>query len=114
MKASSAKAKGRRLQNRFVEAATAALHLEPGDLRPAIMGETGEDIKRSPAGRRAFRYSVECKNQEALNVWSAMKQAKQNAGPEDEPLLVFTRNHEDVYAVVRASHLLELLAGKIR
>jgi len=109
VKASSAKAKGRRLQNWFVEEATRALLMEPGDLRPAVMGETGEDIKRSPEGRRRFRYSVECKNQEALNVWSAMKQAKQNAGLDDEPVLVFTRNHEDVYVAVRAVHFLELV-----
>ena len=44
------------------------------------MGESGEDIKLSPAARKLIPYSFECKNQEKLNIWEALSQAEENAG----------------------------------
>ena len=63
MKTSSKKGKGRRLQN-FVkdELLEAFKSLEADDVKTAIMGESGEDIKLSPAAKRKIRYSFECKN----------------------------------------------------
>ena len=53
MKTRSAKAKGRRLQNKIRDLLLEEFkELEPDDIRTAIMGETGEDIKLSPAARR--------------------------------------------------------------
>ena len=76
MNTRSAKAKGRRLQNEICRMLLEHFkeNLQEGDLRPAIMGETGEDIKRSPLAKKIFPYSIECKNQEKLNIWSALKQ----------------------------------------
>ena len=67
MKASSSKAKGRRLQD-FVRDKLRGLFtkLEDDDIKAAIMGESGEDIKLSPAARKIIPYSFECKNQERL------------------------------------------------
>ena len=46
MKTRSAKAKGRRLQNKIRDLLLEEFKdLEPDDIRTAIMGETGEDIK---------------------------------------------------------------------
>ena len=46
MKTRSAKSKGRRLQNQIKELLLESFkELEPDDVRSAIMGETGEDIK---------------------------------------------------------------------
>jgi hypothetical protein len=108
VKTSSAKAKGRRLQDWVVERVRTALDLHEDDIRPALMGESGEDIKLSAEGRRRFPYSVECKNQEALSIWAAIRQAKANAGDRDW-LLFFTRNREDKYVVLSAEHFIGLL-----
>ena len=43
--------------------------LEPDDVRSITMGDSGEDILLSPKSRRLFPFSVECKNQEKLNIW---------------------------------------------
>ena len=40
------------------------------------MGDSGEDILLSPAARKLFPFSVECKNQEKLNIWSSLEQAE--------------------------------------
>ena len=62
MKTRSAKAKGRRLQNKIRDLLLEEFkELEPDDIRTAIMGETGEDIKLSPAARKKIPYSFECK-----------------------------------------------------
>ena len=53
MKASSSKAKGRRLQD-FVREKLRSIFtsLEDDDIKSAIMGESGEDIKLSPAAKK--------------------------------------------------------------
>jgi hypothetical protein len=72
------------------------------------MGESGEDIKLSPAARKLIPYSFECKNQEKLSIWSSLEQAESNAG-KHIPLLVFKRNRSKTYAVLEFDKLLELL-----
>ena len=58
MKTRSAKNKGKRLQNDVRDLILETFtELEPDDVRSAIMGETGEDIKLSPAARRQIPYS---------------------------------------------------------
>ena len=42
---------------------------------------------------------IECKNQEALNIWAAYKQAEENCKGY-EPLAVIKRNHHKPLAVV--------------
>ena len=80
MKSRSAKNKGKRLQNSFRDLLLETFtQLEPDDIRSAIMGESGEDIKLSPAARKIIPYSIECKNQEAINIWKAYEQAQENS-----------------------------------
>ena len=70
MKSRSAKNKGKRLQNKVRDLLLESFtDLEPDDVKSAIMGESGEDIKLSRAARRLIPYSFECKNQEKLNIW---------------------------------------------
>jgi len=111
MKTRSAKAKGRRLQNEVCE--TLVEHfkekLESGDIRPALMGESGEDIKRSPLAKRLLPFSFECKNQEKLNIWSALEQAKANCPDGDLPVLVFKRNRSETHVAMRFEDFLKLL-----
>ena len=78
MKARSAKNKGKRLQNKVRDLILEKFNkqLEPDDVRSITMGDSGEDILLSPAARRLFPFSVECKNQEKLNEMSYLKKIK--------------------------------------
>ena len=110
MKTRSAKNKGKRLQNKVRDLILEKFNskLEPDDVRSITMGDAGEDILLSPAARRLFPFSVECKAQESLSIWSALQQAESNAG-KHIPLLVFKRNRSKTYAVLEFKELLKLL-----
>lgn len=84
--------------------------LEPDDVRSTPMGVNGEDLMLSPAARRKFPYSVECKNVEKLNIWEAIKQLRGFAGKSEyTPLVVFKKNNEEAFAAVPLIHFMELL-----
>tara|TARA_B100001105_G_C22116404_1_gene325586 strand:+ start:185 stop:532 length:348 start_codon:yes stop_codon:yes gene_type:complete len=110
MKTSSGKAKGRRLQNKVRDVLLEHFSdkLEPDDIRTAIMGETGEDIKLSPAARKLIPYSFECKNQEKLNIWSSLEQAEENSG-DYPPVLIFKRNRSKTYVTVELEEFMKLI-----
>ena len=109
MKTRSAKSKGRRLQNQIKELLLESFkELEPDDVRSAIMGETGEDIKLSPAARRQIPYSFECKNQEKLNIWESLNQAEENSG-DYPPVLIFKRNRSKTYAVLEIDDFIDII-----
>ena len=109
MKSRSAKNKGKRLQNNFRDLLLETFNqLEPDDIRSAIMGESGEDIKLSPAARRLIPYSFECKNQEKLNIWDSLNQAEENSG-DYNPVLIFKRNRSKTYAVINIEKFIELI-----
>ena len=109
MKTSSKKGKGRRLQNFVRDKLVKSFpSLEEDDIKVAIMGENGEDIKLSPAAKRAIPYSFECKNQERLSIWEALNQAEENC--EDRvPVLIFKRNRSKTYAVIEFDNFTELI-----
>jgi|TARA_B100000508_G_C11263806_1_gene182350 hypothetical protein len=109
MKTRSAKSKGRRLQNQVKDILLEAFtELEPDDIRTAIMGETGEDIKLSPAARKQIPFSFECKNQEKINIWSSLEQAEENSG-DSKPVLIFKRNRSKTYAVLEIEDFISLI-----
>jgi|TARA_B100000959_G_C14715534_1_gene514708 hypothetical protein len=110
MNTRSGKAKGRRLQNKVRDVLLEHFseELEPDDIRTAIMGETGEDIKLSPAARKLIPYSFECKNQEKLNIWSSLEQAEENSG-DYPPVLIFKRNRSKTYVVIEIDEFLKLI-----
>ena len=110
MKPRSAKNKGKRLQNKVRDLILEKFNskLEPDDVRSITMGESGEDILLSPAARRLFPFSVECKSQEKLSIWSSLEQAEDNSG-NHIPLLIFKRNRSKTYAVLEFDELLKLL-----
>ena len=110
MKPRSAKNKGKRLQNKVRDLILEKFNtkLEPDDVRSITMGESGEDILLSPAARRVFPFSVECKSQEKLSIWSSLEQAEDNSG-DHIPLLIFKRNRSKTYAVLEFDELLKLL-----
>jgi len=112
MKTSSKKGKGRRLQNYVVEKLLFLYSsLENDDIKSAIMGESGEDIKLSPAARKKIPYSFECKNQERLSIWSSLQQAEDNCKGFD-PILIFKRNRTKTYACIDFDLFLTLIKEK--
>ena len=109
MKTRSAKNKGKRLQNQVRDLILEKFNkLEEDDVRSITMGDSGEDILLSPAARRLFPFSVECKNQEKLNIWSSLEQAEDNAS-NYTPLLIFKRNRSKTYVTLSLEDFLELL-----
>ena len=108
MKTSSAKNKGRKLQQYVVRKLIEFLGIDPQDVESRSMGAGGEDIILSKEARRLFPFSVECKNTERLNLWESYKQASANADY-GEPLLIIKRNQHKPLAVLDFDYLLELL-----
>ena len=105
MKTSSAKAKGRNLQKKVRELLIEHLGVDPEDIESRSMGAGGEDLIMAKAARNLFPYSIECKNQEKLNVWDAYEQACANSG-DHEPIVFIKKNGKKPLAVVDAEHFI--------
>ena len=113
MKPSSAKAKGRRLQQEVAESILRAFpDLRPDDVRSTSMGAGGEDVQLSTQARALLPLSIEAKNQERVAVWAALEQASKNAPVGSTPCLVIRKNRQVAHAVVPWEYLLSLLATK--
>ena len=108
VKPSSAKAKGRNLQNWIRKLLIEQLDIHEEDIKTAVMGESGEDIIMARAAREKFPYSVEAKNVEKLNVWAAYEQACANCG-DYEPLLVMKKNHKKPLVVLDAETFVKII-----
>jgi hypothetical protein len=109
VKSRSAKNKGKRLQNIVRDVLLETFNtLEPDDIKSAVMGDSGEDIQLSPAARKLIPYSIECKNQEKLNIWGALEQAEKNSG-DSNPVLIFKRNRSKTYAVLEIEDFIKLI-----
>ena len=108
MKTQSAKAKGRKFQQWVRDLIIESFDLEDDDVRSCSMGAGGEDIQMSPAARRKFSFSIECKNVERLNVYDAYEQACANSGGY-EPLLFMKRNRKKPLVVMDAEAFVNLM-----
>ena len=108
MKPSSAKAKGRALQDWIRLKLIEEYDMFEEDIKTAVMGESGEDIKMARAAREKFPFSIEAKNVEKLNVWQAYDQAKENAG-KYEPIVVMKKNRKKPLVVIDAEAFIKLM-----
>jgi hypothetical protein len=72
------------------------------------MGQSGMDVQLSEAARERFPYAIEAKNQEKLNIWSALEQSARD-NRDLTPLLVFKRNRSDVYCALRFEDFMSLV-----
>ena len=111
MKTQSAKAKGRRLQQWFRDLLIEELEVHPEDIESRSLGAGGEDLIMSRAARAKFPYSIECKNQESVNVWKSYDQAKENSG-NYEPIVIIKRNKSKPLVLIDAEHFVNLLKNK--
>ena len=98
MKTSSAKAKGRRLQQRVRDDLRAiAPQLDPTDIESTTMGLSGVDILLTKAAKDVFGpLAFECKNVEKLNAIGVFQEHMDKYAPKGMvPLMVHSRNHAE-------------------
>ena len=107
MRTQSKKAKGRRLQQWVRDLLIEKLEVHPEDIESRSMGAGGEDLIMSRSAREKFPYSIECKNQEILNIWKSYEQAQQKSG-NYEPIVVLKRNNVKPLVLVDADYFVEL------
>ena len=107
MKTQSAKAKGRRLQQWFRDLLVSKLGIHNEDIESRSMGAGGEDLIMARSARQKFPYSIECKNQEKINIWESYKQASENS-KDYEPVVVLKRNKHKPLVLVDAEYFVEL------
>ena len=107
MRTQSKKAKGRRLQQWVRDLLIEKLEVHPEDIESRSMGAGGEVLIMARAAREKFPYSIECKNQESLNIWKSYEQAQQNCG-DYEPIVVLKRNNVKPLVLVDADYFIEL------
>lgn len=112
MKTSSAKNKGRRLQQ-YVRDKVLELYpvLTDRDVRSTPMGVSGEDLQLSEVASKLFPFSVETKNQENISIWKALEQSISD-NRNLTPLLVFKRNNSNVYCALKFEDFLRLVRSK--
>ena len=107
MKTQSAKAKGRKLQKWMRELLIEKLDIHPEDIESRSMGAGGEDLIMARAAREKFPMSVECKNQEKVNVWESYKQAEDNS-KDYEHVVVIKRNNSKPLVLVDAEYFVSM------
>ena len=107
MKVQSAKAKGRNLQKWTRERLIEELEIHVEDIESRSMGASGEDLIMARAARKKFPYSIECKNQERVNVWESYKQALENSG-DYEPIVVIKKNHHKPLVFIDAEAFIKM------
>ncbi len=107
MKTSSAKAKGRRLQQWMRNILIEKLEVHEEDIESRSMGSGGEDLIMARDARTKFPYSIECKNQEKINVWESYNQAKENCKGY-EPIVVMKRNKSNPLILIDAECFINL------
>ena len=127
IKTSSAKAKGRNLQNWVRDQIVKLFPELVNDIRSTPMGVTGTDIQLSPLAQGKIPLAIECKAQESVSIWAAYEQACEGAKLENkkiakatnapnpmqvEPVLILKRNHKKPLAVVDAEYFLQLMKDK--
>jgi hypothetical protein len=106
----SSKAKGRSACEAVQRALLAANpDLAEADVFIKATSQIGVDLHLSPKARAWFKYAIESKNVERLNIWEALQQAEDNASPESPPIVFFKRARTSLYVAMPATEFLKLL-----
>lgn len=109
------KAKGRRLQQWVRDK---ILHyspsLEPDDVKSTSMGAGGEDVQLSPAARKQYPVSIECKSRANYAFYKDYDQAVINCPDGNEPILVCKANHRNPVVIVDADWFFKNFPKRIR
>jgi len=110
IKTSSAKAKGRKHQQ-WVRDQILAVYpqLESDDVRSTSMGAGGEDVQLSPAARKLFPYSVECKAHKSFAIYTVMDQAETNCPKNVQPMGIIKADRRRPLVVVDAEYFFGIM-----
>ena len=114
MRTSSAKAKGRRLQQWVAEKISDLTGFQYGADRPIesrAMGQSGCDVRLERQVLDKFPFSVEAKNVEKVSLWASIDQAKANQIDGTDWLLIIKRNHRNPIVVMDGAAFFKLLGG---
>ena len=106
MRPQSAKAKGRLFQQWVRDQLIEERNIHPEDIESRSMGAGGEDLIMARDARQKFPFSIECKNQEKLNVYDAYDQACANSG-DHEPILFMKKNRKKPLVVIDAEYFIK-------
>lgn len=106
MKTSSGKAKGRKLQQwvcKKIADIFDIIYDQSNDrclIHSREMGQSGKDIILRGEIYNKFKYDLECKNTEKLNIYKTIEQAKNNTEPNRDWLIVHKKNHSDPIVIM--------------
>lgn len=114
MKTSSAKAKGRKLQQHVRDVLLEAFPtLEPDDVKSVSMGAHGEDVMLSPAARKLMPIAVETKARNSIAACRFFEQAQEHAravkGGKAQPVVVMKEDRKQPVVMVSLEFFVELL-----
>ena len=112
MKTSSAKAKGRKLQQWVRDYILLIYDLEPDDVKSTSMGAGGEDLQLSPAARRVVPLSIECKSYAKMVFYQWYDQAVANCKKGHEPVVVAKANNRKPMVIVDAEYFFNMMADR--
>jgi hypothetical protein len=114
IKTSSAKAKGRSLQQWTSQQISDLLGIPWGKdelIASREMGQNGTDVRLLGEAQERFPFSVECKNQERWDVLAWIKQAQKNQKEGTDWLLICKKNQTKPVVIMDAMKFFELLKG---
>ena len=119
MKTRSAKAKGRRLSAKVRELILEILKefdfgISDDDITVTPAGVNGPDVVFSPRALEYFPFDIECKNQERLNIWGAIKQVEDRNKPGKSPLIIFSKNRSKIWVTLDLSVFLNIWKSVLR
>jgi len=115
MKPQSAKAKGRKLQQVVRDMILKySPSLEIDDVKSTSMGAGGEDVQLSPAARRQYPVSIECKSRASFAFYKDYDQAVMNCPKDCEPTVVAKANHRNPVVIIDADWFFKNFPKRIR
>jgi hypothetical protein len=108
VKISSAKAKGRALQQKVAAKLLAAFpSLQADDIKSTPMSSSGEDVQLSPAARKVLGVQIECKKHAKHAVYTFYDQCAKTG--KHQPLVVIEADRRKPLAVVDLDYFVSLL-----
>ena len=114
---SSAKAKGRKLQQWVCEKISQILGIPWGKdemIASREMGQSGTDVRLVGEAKKRFPFSIECKWQESWALPSWIKQAKENQEEGTDWLLICKKSRMEPVVIMDAERFFEIVQPYIR
>ena len=106
----SAKAKGRLGQQEIRDKLLETFpEFEKGDIKSAIMGDTGEDIQFSPQAKKRLPLAIEVKRRkgEMKTIYGYIEQAYKHGN--GEPVVFFRSDYKPWVVMIGLEHYMDLI-----